>query len=169
MNYIDKKLFDQGVLQLFGDLEYFNVAGLVSFLHQALQKPGKEFTVSICSPGGDFNLAIGLFDLIRWASRLGTRVNTVCFGEVSSGGILIAAAGDRIIALPNTSFCMHYVINDETKERDVPETLRYLRLIEERTKLRADHALEEIKKGDNNEWIFDAPTALSVGLITEIV
>ena len=164
-----EKLLESKVVQVWGDLEYPNLLQVVqALLLIDLERPDAA-TISICSAGGDFNLAVGLFDLIRLLAKGGIKVNTVCFGQVSSGGILVVAAGDERYATPNTSFCIHYVSDEETQEADYPETLRYLSLIEARTGLSAERALAEMQTTLNNEWNFDSKTALEIGLITKIV
>ena len=161
-------LLDSSIILIWGDLEYENLREVVDGLHNRAALQPDELTISINSSGGDFNLALGLFDLIRLISGRGTKIITVCFGEVSSGAILLAAAGDQRLATPNTSFCVHSVFDEETQETDYPETLRYLSLIEARTGLSAERALAEMQTAIDNEWNFNSKTALEIGLLTKI-
>lgn len=169
MPSLQEDLLDSSIIQIWGDLEYPNLLPAVQALLLTDLKKPSAVTISICSAGGDFNLAVGLFDLIRLVSNAGIRVYTFCFGEVSSGGIILLAAGDDRYATPNTSFCIHPVFDEAAQENDYPETHRYLSLIEARTGLSTMRSLAEIQSTIGKEWNFGSKTALEIGLITKIV
>ena len=78
----------------------------MQLLYLEANKPGKEISLYINSPGGVVTAGLSIYDTMRFIS---SPITTVCFGQAASMGSMILAAGatGQRFALPNARIMLH--------------------------------------------------------------
>lgn len=108
------------------------VRGFVEMLERSIdENPGSDtIEITMCTPGGDVELAIGLYNFLR---SLGCRIITVNSSFVNSAGIIIFLAGDDRVCMPASSFFLHSVTKKLNGEYDAEELEREVKEIRTNT------------------------------------
>ena len=105
----DKELLlSKGITIFMGDVTEATMIPLVEWILAAnlSNKPQKELTLGICSPGGDLNACFALIDVMK-GSRI--PIKTIGMGMIASCGLLMFISGTKgkRILTPNTSILSH--------------------------------------------------------------
>ena len=102
-----------------------------------LEDKTTTLNIIICTPGGNLEEAVLIYDYINSLRRSGIKVNTIASGICMSAGMIILQAGDVRYAGRNTLLMTHkgYLVWPPTteptpmKERDLKETERSLQIV----------------------------------------
>lgn len=133
----------------------------------------KDVHIYINSMGGYINAGLAIYDIIQWMT---CNVNTYCFGQASSMGALLLAAGTKgkRFALPNSRIMIHQPSGGvggtsadvalQAKEILYLKT-RLLEILVERT----GQPLEKIATDSERDFYMSPQEAKDYGLIDEII
>lgn len=129
--------------------------------------------VFIDSPGGDVDAGYAIFDMIRFVNA---PVYTIGMGLVASAGalILLAAPGDRRVALPNSHYLIHQPLSGmRGVATEIEIHARELEKTRERiNKMIADEtgkSIEQIATDTDRDYWMNAQEAREYGLVSSIV
>ena len=131
----DKELLlSKGITIFMGDVTEATMIPLVEWILAAnlSNKPQKELTLGICSPGGDLNACFALIDVMK-GSRIPIR--TIGMGMIASCGLLMFISGTKgkRILTPNTSILSHqYTWGSYGKEHELFATVKEFELTTKR-------------------------------------
>ena len=131
----DKELLlSKGITIFMGDVTETTMIPLVEWILAAnlSNKPQKELTLGICSPGGDLNACFALIDVIK-GSRI--PIKTIGMGMIASCGLLMFISGTKgkRILTPNTSILSHqYSWGSYGKEHELFATVKEFELTTKR-------------------------------------
>ena len=131
----DKELLlSKGITIFMGDVTETTMIPLVEWILAAnlSNKPQKELTLGICSPGGDLNACFALIDVMK-GSRI--PIKTIGMGMIASCGLLMFISGTKgkRILTPNTSILSHqYSWGSYGKEHELFARVREFELSSER-------------------------------------
>jgi len=134
---------------------------------------GEPIEVLITSSGGDCYTALGLYDVLRQAK---VPIHTCTYGRGMSAAIILTLAGERRIALPNTSFMDHSLhAGTEGKLPSMQDDLREFKRLNE---VFLTICAERTQHKDIGWWrrylrhrdrYMDANKALELGIVTEVI
>jgi|TARA_R110001606_G_scaffold46787_1_gene119582 ATP-dependent Clp protease protease subunit len=131
----DKELLlSKGITIFMGDVTEATMIPLVEWILAAnlSNKPQKELTLGICSPGGDLNACFALIDVMK-GSRI--PIKTIGMGMIASCGLLMFISGTKgkRILTPNTSILSHqYSWGSYGKEHELFATVKEFELTTKR-------------------------------------
>ena len=131
----DKELLlSKGITIFMGDVTETTMIPLVEWILSAnlSNKPQKELTLGICSPGGDLNACFALIDVMK-GSRI--PIKTIGMGMIASCGLLMFISGTKgkRILTPNTSILSHqYSWGSYGKEHELFATVKEFELTTKR-------------------------------------
>jgi ATP-dependent Clp endopeptidase proteolytic subunit ClpP len=143
-------------------------------------RPQEQFTLHICSAGGDVEHGLSIFSLIQTLRRNGRKFNTHVAGKAYSMGAVLVQAGMKrtidpysliMLHRPKTSLGESFEGHEHDYEREamlVKETRLHLAtIISSRTKLPVESVLSEFFM--NDDVYLNAVRALEYGLVDEIL
>jgi ATP-dependent Clp protease protease subunit len=131
----DKELLlSKGITIFMGDVTETTMIPLVEWIlaSNLSNKPHKELTLGICSPGGDLNACFALIDVMK-GSRI--PIKTIGMGMIASCGLLMFISGTKgkRILTPNTSILSHqYSWGSYGKEHELFATVKEFELTTKR-------------------------------------
>lgn len=173
---INDMLLDDGIdlqnerIILFGAVDVNMLRRLImglSLLNKAASKKAPSpITVVLSTYGGDADIALGIYDLIKNNAR---PVHVCAIGPCMSAGSIILQAGRRRVSLPSTTFLFHF--GDESAgskaERCMNETRTayWNGIIADRS----GASMKLVDQWHAGETFFTAPEALKFNLIDKIV
>ncbi len=133
----------------------------------------KDVHIYINSQGGYISAGLAIYDIIQWMT---CNVNTYCFGQASSMGALLLAAGTKgkRFALPNSRIMIHQPSGGvggtsadvalQAKEILYLKT-RLIEILAERT----GQSIEKIAIDSERDFYMSPQEAKDYGLIDEII
>ena len=139
-----------------------------------LEDSGDEpIRVFIDSPGGDADAGYAIFDMMRFIKP---EVHTIGMGLVASAGalILLAAAKDNRVALPNSHYLIHQPLSGirgvateiEIHAREMEKMrARINKLISDET----GKPLEQVEKDTDRDFWMSAVEAAEYGLVSRVI
>ena len=127
-------LVSKGITIFMGDVTETTMIPLVEWIlaSNLSNKPHKELTLGICSPGGDLNTCFALIDVMK-GSRI--PIKTIGMGMIASCGLLMFISGTKgkRILTPNTSILSHqYSWGSYGKEHELFATVKEFELTTKR-------------------------------------
>ena len=127
-------LVSKGLTIFMGDVTETTMIPLVEWIlaSNLSNKPHKELTLGICSPGGDLNACFALIDVMK-GSRI--PIKTIGMGMIASCGLLMFISGTKgkRILTPNTSILSHqYSWGSYGKEHELFATVKEFELTTKR-------------------------------------
>ena len=127
-------LVSKGITIFMGDVTETTMIPLVEWIlaSNLSNKPHKELTLGICSPGGDLNACFALIDVMK-GSRI--PIKTIGMGMIASCGLLMFISGTKgkRILTPNTSILSHqYSWGSYGKEHELFATVKEFELTTKR-------------------------------------
>lgn len=154
-------------VRLFGEV---NEEMLEKF-SEALSEADDSLTVELCSSGGDANVALAMYGLMRTA---GVQVRVVAMGEISSAAILVLAGGHTRAALSETWFMVHEEQIETSGsvtqiERETEAFRRAERFWGDLLAAKTNASSEYWQSIHTETTYLDAAEALELGLIQEIL
>lgn len=87
-----------------GGIEWGTFSSLFHSLQELVSENSDPIWVVINSPGGDYDQAVAIYDLLRFAP---VQVNTIGIGECMSAGSLVLQAGCQRYLTPNCTLLAH--------------------------------------------------------------
>jgi ATP-dependent Clp protease protease subunit len=137
------------------------------------QDPEKDIYLYINSPGGVITAGLAIYDTMQY---IRPDVATICMGQAASMGALLLTAGaaGKRRALPHSRVLIHQPHGGaQGQATDIEihanEILRLRRTCNEIMAKHTGQTVDQVKLDTERDNIMDSPSALSYGLIDEIV
>lgn len=138
-----------------------------------MEDPKKDVHMYINSMGGYISAGLAIYDIMQW---MGCDVNTYCFGQASSMGALLLAAGTKgkRFALPNSRIMMHQpsggVGGTSSDVALQAKEIIYLKThLNEIMSERTGQPIEKIAADSERDFYMSAQEAKDYGLIDQII
>lgn len=168
---VEKILFDNREIFLFGEITLELAKGIVRRLVALEKLNSKIIKLRICSPGGSCSAGFSIIDTMQIISA---PVHTIIHGETCSMASLISVTGAKRFATENAIWMQHPLsdwmndyssfIKDRLKSHEL--LMKQMRKIyKECTKL----SQKELKFLERGELWFDAEGCLEKGIIDKIL
>ena len=125
----------------------------------------------INSPGGSVSAGLAIYDTMNFIKA---PVNTLCLGMAASMGAFLLAAGNKRMAMPNSTIMIHQVLGGsqgqasdiEIHTKNILHTkMKLNKILAEKT----GKSIDQIRIDTDRDNFLDAKEALEYGLIDEIV
>ena len=171
---IFSRLLKERIIFLVGPVND-NVASLITaqLLFLESEDPKKEIYLYINSPGGLVTAGLGIYDTIQYIKP---DVSTLCIGQAASMGSFLLAAGKKgkRFSLPNSRIMVHQPsAGFQGQATDIEihanEVLSLKKRLNEIYSKHTGKSTEDIKKALERDNFMTPETALSFGLIDEVV
>lgn len=173
---IAARLFRSRQISMFGAIDDELTAKVVAQL-LALEEddPEAPITLLVNSPGGSVNHGFAIYDTIRFIQP---RVRILCLGMAASAAtvVLLAAAREDRLAMPNTKLLIHQVYIPGVVRgpaSDLEITAKDLLATRERINQlyveETGQPMERIAEDTNRDYWMTADAAVEYGLIHKIV
>ena len=171
---IYSRLLKERIIFLVGQIND-NVASLVTaqLLFLESEDPKKEIYLYINSPGGLVTAGLGIYDTMQYIKP---DVSTLCIGQAASMGSFLLAAGKKgkRFSLPNSRIMVHQPsAGFQGQATDIEihanEVLSLKKRLNEIYSKHTGKSTEDIKKALERDNFMTPETALSFGLIDEVV
>ena len=171
---IYSRLLKERIIFLVGSIND-NVASLVTaqLLFLESEDPKKEINLYINSPGGLVTAGLGIYDTMQYIKP---DVSTLCIGQAASMGSFLLAAGKKgkRFSLPNSRIMVHQPsAGFQGQATDIEihanEVLSLKKRLNEIYSKHTGKSTEDIKKALERDNFMTPETALSFGLIDEVV
>jgi ATP-dependent protease ClpP protease subunit len=161
--------------RFFGGFDWDTVNEAFTQLNELDRRfPGEPIRIVLCSPGGDPDVGLALFDLIREMSRRGHKMTVVVRGIAASMGGIFLQAGDVRVIGPESRFHIHEIAaGTEGKLAEMEEDVAHFRAVWEHcagilARKSKMSAKEILAKARNREWWLSAQQAVKLGFADEI-
>ena len=172
----DKELLlSKGITIFMGDVTETTMIPLVEWILAAnlSNKPQKELTLGICSPGGDLNACFALIDVMK-GSRI--PIKTIGMGMIASCGLLMFISGTKgkRFSLPNSRIMVHQPsAGFQGQATDIEihanEVLALKKRLNEIYSKHTGKSIDDVKKALERDNFMTPDTAKEFGLIDEVV
>ena len=139
------------------------------------EDPQAEITLYINSSGGNPNLAIAFYDIVRIKKIV---LTTMAVGECGSSALIILLAGSKRIATQNTLFLVHQLSRNFDKDESLSVSelgvmnQNLEKLADKLRRIVADKTgkpMGEIKAQEKKGTVLTAEEALEFGFIDRII
>jgi ATP-dependent Clp protease, protease subunit len=143
---------------------------LAQLLYLDYDKPERDISLYVNSPGGSLTAMMTIYDTIR---ILRCDVRTVCLGQAASAAALLLAAGTpgKRMMLPNARVVLHQprieLAQGSTSDLAIQaqELLRMRSAMEEILAGHTGRDVDQIRRDLDRELILDGPQAVEYGLV----
>ncbi len=146
---------------------------IAQMLYLEAEKPEKEISLYINSPGGSITAGIAIYDTMQFIK---SDVVTICVGQAASMAAVLLAAGrkGKRYSLPNSRIILHQPFGGfQGQASDIAIQAReMLRIREKITEILAFHTRqpkEKIQADMERDFIMTPEEALEYGLIDQII
>ena len=171
---IFSRLLRERVIFLTGEVED-NMANLIvaQMLFLEAENPDKDIHLYINSPGGSVTAGMAIYDTMQFIKP---DISTICIGQAASMGAVLLAGGTKgkRYVLPHSRVMIHQPLGGfQGQATDIDIHAReILKIRDELNRVLAHHTgqtMETIAKDTDRDNFMDAETAVSYGLVDEIL
>ena len=167
-------LLENRIVFMVGEINYpMATEVIMKLLHLDNNKPGREISLYINSPGGSVDDTMAIYDTMRF---VGSPVATFCIGRAQSGAAVILAAGakGKRHALPHAKVMLHQPWGGITGQAadikiQAEEIGKAKKMINEILARHTGMSTEKIAEETERDKYMTAAEALEYGLIDEIL
>jgi len=167
-------LLENRIVFMVGEINYpMATEVIMKLLHLDNNKPGREISLYINSPGGSVDDTMAIYDTIRF---IGSPVATFCIGRAQSGAAVILAAGTngKRHALPHAKVMLHQPWGGITGQAadikiQAEEIGKAKKMINEILARHTGMSAEKIAEETERDKYMTAAEALEYGLIDEVL
>ncbi len=146
---------------------------IAQLLYLEAEKPEKEISLYINSPGGSVTAGLAIYDTMQF---INSSISTICVGQAASMAAVLLAAGTpgKRYSLPNSRVILHQPIGGfHGQASDVAihakEMLRVREHINAILNRHTRQPLDRIQADIERDFIMTAAQALDYGLIDHII
>jgi ATP-dependent Clp protease protease subunit len=147
---------------------------MAQLLYLDYDKPERDISVYINSPGGSVTAMMAIYDTMRFVS---SDIQTVCLGQAASAAALLLAAGTpgKRLMLPNARVVIHQPALEVSQgqgsdlEIQAREVLRMRAAMEEILAEHTGQSRDRIRLDIERDTILTGPDALAYGLVDELL
>jgi len=171
---IYSRLLKERVIFIVGQVED-HMANLIvaQLLFLEAENPEKDIHLYINSPGGSVTAGMSIYDTMQFIKP---NVNTICIGQACSMGAFLLAAGEKgkRYCLPNSQVMIHQPSGGaQGQATDILIQAENIKSTKDRLNMiLAKHCgktVEEVAADTERDNFMDSETALSYGLIDEVL
>ena len=167
-------LLENRIVFMVGEINYpMATEVIMKLLHLDNNKPGREISLYINSPGGSVDDTMAIYDTMRF---IGSPIATFCIGRAQSGAAVILAAGTKgkRHALPHAKVMLHQpwggitgqAADIKIQAEEIGRAKKMLNgIIAKHTGMSAEKIAEETER----DKYMTAAEALEYGLIDEVL
>jgi len=167
-------LLENRIVFMVGEINYpMATEVIMKLLHLDNNKPGREISLYINSPGGSVDDTMAIYDTMRF---IGSPVATFCIGRAQSGAAVILAAGTKgkRHALPHAKVMLHQPWGGITGQAadikiQAEEIGRAKKMINDIIARHTGMSTEKIAEETERDKYMTAAEALEYGLIDEVL
>jgi len=167
-------LLENRIVFMVGEINYpMATEVIMKLLHLDNNKPGREISLYINSPGGSVDDTMAIYDTMRF---IGSPVATFCIGRAQSGAAVILAAGTKgkRHALPHAKVMLHQPWGGITGQAadikiQAEEIGRAKKMINGILAKHTGMSAEKIAEETERDKYMTAAEALKYGLIDEVL
>jgi ATP-dependent Clp protease protease subunit len=167
-------LLENRIVFMVGEINYPTATEVImKLLYLDNNKPGREISLYINSPGGSVDDTMAIYDTIRFVS---SPVATYCIGRAQSGAAVILAAGakGKRHALPHAKVMLHQPWGGITGQAadikiQAEEISKAKKMINEILARHTGMSAEKIAEETERDKYMTAAEALEYGLIDEVL
>ncbi|HIJ70152.1 MAG TPA: ATP-dependent Clp protease proteolytic subunit [Planctomycetes bacterium] len=167
-------LLENRIVFMVGEINYpMATEVIMKLLHLDNNKPGREISLYINSPGGSVDDTMAIYDTMRF---VGSPVATYCIGRAQSGAAVILASGTKgkRHALPHAKVMLHQPWGGITGQAadikiQAAEIGRAKKMINEILSRHTGMSSEKIAEETERDKYMTAEEALKYGLIDEVL
>ncbi len=167
-------LLENRIVFMVGEINYpMATEVIMKLLHLDNNKPGREISLYINSPGGSVDDTMAIYDTMRF---VGSPVATFCIGRAQSGAAVILAAGakGKRHALPHAKVMLHQPWGGITGQAadikiQAEEIGKAKKMINEILAKHTGMSAEKIAEETERDKYMTAAEALEYGLIDEVL
>jgi ATP-dependent Clp protease protease subunit len=167
-------LLENRIIFMVGEINYpMATEVIMKLLHLDNNKPGREISLYINSPGGSVDDTMAIYDTMRF---IGSPVATFCIGRAQSGAAVILAAGTKgkRHALPHAKVMLHQPWGGITGQAadikiQAAEISKAKKMINEILAKHTGMSAEKIAEETERDKYMTAAEALKYGLIDEVL
>ncbi len=167
-------LLENRIVFLVGTINYATAADVImKLLYLDNNKPGREISLYINSPGGSVDDTMAIYDTMTF---VGSPVSTYVIGRAQSGAAVILAAGEKgkRHALPHAKVMLHQPWGGVTGqasdiEIQAEEILKAKKTINKILSKHTNRDIEVILKETERDKYLSADEAKEYGLIDEVL
>ena len=167
-------LLENRIVFMVGEINYpMATEVIMKLLHLDNNKPGREISLYINSPGGSVDDTMAIYDTMLF---IGSPVATFCIGRAQSGAAVILAAGTKgkRHALPHAKVMLHQPWGGITGQAadikiQAEEIGRAKKMINDIIAKHTGMSAEKIAEETERDKYMTAAEALEYGLIDEVL
>ncbi len=167
-------LLENRIVFMVGEINYpMATEVIMKLLHLDNNKPGREISLYINSPGGSVDDTMAIYDTMCF---IGSPVATFCIGRAQSGAAVILAAGTKgkRHALPHAKVMLHQPWGGITGQAadikiQAEEIGRAKKMINDVIAKHTGMSAEKIAEETERDKYMTATEALEYGLIDEVL
>jgi len=167
-------LLENRIVFMVGEINYpMATEVIMKLLHLDNNKPGREISLYINSPGGSVDDTMAIYDTMLF---IGSPVATFCIGRAQSGAAVILAAGTKgkRHALPHAKVMLHQPWGGITGQAadikiQAEEIGRAKKMINDIIAKHTGMSAEKIAEETERDKYMTAAEALKYGLIDEVL
>jgi ATP-dependent Clp protease protease subunit len=167
-------LLENRIVFMVGEISYpMATEVIMKLLHLDNNKPGREISLYINSPGGSVDDTMAIYDTMCF---IGSPIATFCIGRAQSGAAVILAAGTKgkRHALPHAKVMLHQPWGGITGQAadikiQVEEIGRAKKMLNEIIAKHTGMSVEKIAEETERDKYMTADEALKYGLIDDVL
>jgi ATP-dependent Clp protease protease subunit len=167
-------LLENRIVFMVGEINYpMATEVIMKLLHLDNNKPGREISLYINSPGGSVDDTMAIYDTMCF---IGSPIATFCIGRAQSGAAVILAAGTKgkRHALPHSKVMLHQPWGGITGQASdikiqAEEIGRAKKMLNEIIAKHTGMSAEKIAEETERDKYMTAEEALKYGLIDEVL
>jgi ATP-dependent Clp protease protease subunit len=167
-------LLENRIVFMVGEINYpMATEVIMKLLHLDNNKPGREISLYINSPGGSVDDTMAIYDTMCF---IGSPIATFCIGRAQSGAAVILAAGTKgkRHALPHSKVMLHQPWGGITGQAadikiQAEEIGRAKKMLNEIIAKHTGMSAEKIAEETERDKYMTAEEALKYGLIDEVL
>ena len=167
-------LLENRIVFMVGEINYpMATEVIMKLLHLDNNKPGREISLYINSPGGSVDDTMAIYDTMRF---IGSPIATFCIGRAQSGAAVILAAGTKgkRHALPHAKVMLHQPWGGITGQASdikiqAEEIGKAKKMLNEVIAKHTGMSAEKIAEETERDKYMTAAEALEYGLIDEVL
>jgi ATP-dependent Clp protease protease subunit len=167
-------LLENRIVFMVGEINYpMATEVIMKLLHLDNNKPGREISLYINSPGGSVDDTMAIYDTMCF---IGSPIATFCIGRAQSGAAVILAAGTKgkRHALPHAKVMLHQPWGGITGQASdikiqAEEIVKAKKMLNEIIAKHTGMSAEKIAEETERDKYMTAAEALEYGLIDEVL
>ena len=171
---LDDMLLENRIVFLIGNISYASATEVImKLLYLDNNKPGREISLYVNSPGGSVDDTMAIYDTMRYIS---SPVATYCIGRAQSGAAIVLAAGTKgkRHALEHAKVMLHQPWGGITGQASdikiqAEEILKAKAVINELLSKHTGQPIEKIREETERDRYLTADEACAYGLVDEVL